>query len=275
MKKITIFFIMFFILMAGTKVRAAEIEIQAIVNGKVDKGENIEILININQIPSLYCGAIEFKYDPSMLKVKSIEPGDLITNMPGIGKFEAVKNVEEQKGIAKYEFSCLGKIDGYSGSGAVVKITAEVLKKADFQINSKPFLTQTDIVNNLKLTLYDTNVKAAMGYTFKPYKYNVNSVNSGTASSNNTTGTSTTSDPAASSIAENKPNENPNIPNTSESKGSSSNASNSVGEKNASVNKTTSVSKKGDNNGILYGSIGVLIILAGTGGYLLLGKKHL
>lgn len=144
LKKYVLSIVMVCILMLGTKVSAAAPQLKAVVNGNIDKGENIEILINIDQIPSLYAGDIEFKYDPSILKVKSIEPGSIITNMPNVAKFDAMKKVDEQNGIARYAFSCFGQINGYSGSGDIVKISAQVLKKDNFQINSKPFLKQTD-----------------------------------------------------------------------------------------------------------------------------------
>jgi hypothetical protein len=170
MKKVIVAIFTIFIIAMGSKVYAAEgLEVQAVVNGKFEKGKSIEILINIKDIKSFYAGDIEYKYDPSVLKVKSIEPGDLISKS-GISKFDAINKVDEQKGTVRYAFSCLGQIDGFSGTGAFVKINAEVLKDEDkFFINSKSFLKNFENNYNLKLQICDKDIKE-LDYKFTEYK---------------------------------------------------------------------------------------------------------
>jgi hypothetical protein len=166
MRKSIISMFVFLIMLLGTKVYAAgTIEVEPAISGKVEKGETIQILINIKDIKSLYAGDIEFRYDPSVLKLKGIELGELITK-PGIGKFDAINKVDEQNGIARYAFSCFGQVNGFSGGGTLIKLNAEVLKKEDIRINSKPLLKAPEGEYNLKLQLCDSNVKE-LEYTFK------------------------------------------------------------------------------------------------------------
>jgi hypothetical protein len=143
--------------------------VSAQVDGKVEQGEDIQILINISNIPSFYAGQADLLYDKQVLKIKSVEAGSLISDK-SINKFEALKRIDEEKGIVSYAFSCLGKINGFSGSGTFIKITAQVLKKQDFHIKSKPLMKQPDADFNLKLILCDSNVKE-LQYTFTPYEF--------------------------------------------------------------------------------------------------------
>lgn len=149
---------------------ANSLDVNVQVNGKIDKGEKIEILININNINSFFAGAVEFKYDSRILKVTSIEGGSLI-NQNNINKFEAIKKIDEGKSTASYGFSCLGKINGYSGSGTFVKINAEIIEKGDFSITSKPFIKEPTKDYNLKLQVCDSDIKELdynfNGFTFK------------------------------------------------------------------------------------------------------------
>jgi hypothetical protein len=143
--------------------------VSAQVDGKVEQGEDIHILINISNIPSFFAGQADFLYDKQVLKIKSIETGNLISDK-SINKFEALNRIDEEKGAASYAFSCLGKINGFSGSGTFIRITAQVLKKQDFHIKSKPLMKEPDGDFNLKLILCDSNVKE-LQYTFTPYEF--------------------------------------------------------------------------------------------------------
>lgn len=149
----------------SAKVKAANTEtVQAITKGNIEAGQSVQILINIDDIKSLYAAEVQYKYDPSLLKIKSIEAGELI-NKPNINKFEAINKIDEQNGIVKYGFTCLGDIAGFSGTGTFVKINAEVIKKVDLSLNSKPKLSEFTKDYNLKLQLCDSNIKE-LDYSF-------------------------------------------------------------------------------------------------------------
>lgn len=146
-------------------VKAADtVSVQAVVEGTVKAGQSIQILININDIKSLYAAELQYKYDPTVLKITSIEAGDLI-NKPNINKFEAIKKIDEKSGIAKYGFTCLGDIGGFSGTGTFLKINAEVIKTENIILKSIPKSTIFTKDNNVKLQFCDSNI-TELNYTF-------------------------------------------------------------------------------------------------------------
>lgn len=216
---------------------AAAPEIEAVVNGTVDKGQTIQILINIKEIDSFFAGSMEFKYDKNILKVKSIELGDLISK-PDVNKFDAMNKIDDTKGMAAYGFSCLGKINGFSGTGTFVKINAEVLKKDSFHIRSKAFLKEPNDDFNLKLQICDSNIKE-LEYNFKPYEFNLNGA-SGTTGSNAGTNNST----GASSSNNGGSTENTNKDNSSGTSNTNTSANTSSSQN--STSKNTSTEEKND-----------------------------
>ncbi|MCM0647403.1 cohesin domain-containing protein [Clostridium swellfunianum] len=249
--------IMGLFMFAGSKVYAASTpDVQAVVNGKIEKGENIQILINVKNIDSLYAGDMEFKYDNTVLKVKSIELGDLITK-PGVSKFDAIKRISEQNGTARYAFSCTGQIDGFSGSGTFVKINAEVLKKDDkFFINSKPFLKAFDNDYNLKLQLCDKDIKE-LEYKFIPYGVSApsapdsntgNSGSSGSGSDNNSGGTNPGSNDSSSNTSGSASPGTSNSGNTANGDSGSNVSQNAGGSDNSNANGNNSGNDKTNND---------------------------
>jgi hypothetical protein len=146
-------------------VKAADtVSVQAVVEGTVKEGQSIQILINIKDIKSLYAAELQYKYDPTILKIISIEAGDLI-NKPNINKFEAIKKIDEKAGIARYGFTCLGDITGFSGSGTLLKINVEVIKTENIFLNNIPKSTQFTKDNNIKLQLCDSDINE-LDYVF-------------------------------------------------------------------------------------------------------------
>ncbi|MBK5240657.1 cohesin domain-containing protein [Clostridium sp.] len=144
------------------------------VKGKMEIGQTIQILINIENIDSLYAAAASLKYDPKVLNIISFEKGDLITK-DGTNTFDVENKIDNINGIASFGgFSCLGEINGFSGSGTLLKINVEVLKKDSFHIKSKPFLASPNDIDNLKIQLCDKNIKE-LTYGFIGYEFNVSS----------------------------------------------------------------------------------------------------
>ena len=144
------------------------------VEGKIEANEDIKIIINVLNIDSFYAGAVKFKYDNKILKVSGFEKGNLITKS-GVNTYDVGSNIDEVNGIAEYKgFSCLGNVNGFSGSGVFLIIDAHVLKKGSFNINSIPFLSNPDDNNNLKIQLIDNNIKE-LDYSFTGFNFKVNS----------------------------------------------------------------------------------------------------
>lgn len=174
MNKVIKCIIFLFVLLIGGKISAASNpEIQAFINGKLVKGEKIEIIINIKDLKSLYAGDIQLKYDTSFLNIKSLTKGDLL-NKAGVQMTSLTNNINAQKGIVRYNFTCLGDTIGYSGTGTFIIITAEVLRDGELNINSKPFTKASDNQYNLWMQLVDSDIKE-IDYKFIP------NTNSGTS----------------------------------------------------------------------------------------------
>jgi hypothetical protein len=300
MKKSVVGFMLFLIMLTRTMVAAASaVDIEAVISGKVEKGENIQIVINIKDIKSLYAGDIEFEYDPSVLKLKGIEIGDLISK-PGLGKFDAINKVDGENGTARYAFSCLGQGNGFSGTGILIKINAEVLKKETISINSKPFLKAADSTYNLKLQLCDSGVKE-LEYTFKALNSdaegNKPSDNQGSIDNSDTTGNtingSTSNDTSknntnnnAANTASNNTASNPNTTDpqkaeenksqlTVEQKPEVKLPSDNQQQNNAPNNSASKTAQLGKGNNNLTAIIGLLVIVLGTAGAYFIWKHKL
>lgn len=262
------------------------------VVGNIEVGQEIQININVNNIDTFFAGAMEFKCDTDVLKILEIQKGSLITKN-GIEIFEAVKTIYEDTGKARFEFTCMGKIDGFSGSGAFVVLKAKVLKKQSFAINSIPFKKELDSDNNLKLRLFDKNVEE-VNYSFKAFSYAAEqsggstnpsgangTVNNNTNTSNNANGSNNTN---ASNQA--KGNQGTNTQqNTSNNSGTDKNGSNaennnpslSKGETKQTLkdNKGTAENKSSSGPYLIYGSAGVMLVLLGTAGYMMYKKRKI
>lgn len=172
-------------LSTGTTVTTGSVTFNAsaIVNGSVKKGQTIEIKIETEKIDSIYAADIYLKYDNTLLKVISMEKGKIISD-DKIKIFEVENKFDNEKGTARLQFSCLGKINGFSGSGTLLTIKAEILKDGKLIINSKPGLKTPEEGYNLKLQLVDKEVKE-MSFKFTPY--DSSATNSNDANSKNVT----------------------------------------------------------------------------------------
>jgi hypothetical protein len=168
MKRFIVFIVFLVILfLSNIVIAAANPEIQAVVVGKIESGQVVEIFINVKDIKNLYAADMQYNFDPAVLKVKGVEKGGLISE-PGIGIIPLTNNIDLQKGIVRYNFTCLGEVSGFSGSGTFLKMTAEVLKDANLYINSKDFAKAPDHEYNLWMQLVDKDLKD-IEYKFIPY----------------------------------------------------------------------------------------------------------
>lgn len=137
------------------------------VTGDMKKGSNIEIIISTDQIDSLYAADIIFDYDKSLIEMESLEKGDILADK-SIECFEVKNGVDNEIGEARLEFSCLGKVNGFSGSGSLIILKGKMLKDGKFHINSKPYLKELDENYNLKLQLVNKDVEE-MSFSITTY----------------------------------------------------------------------------------------------------------
>ena len=175
MKKIILCFLCFILFTYGGTAKAAILPSLSVdVKGNIETGQAIQIIINIDNIDSLYAGAASLKYDPKVLKIISFEKGALINNK-GTNTFDVGNKIDNTSGIASFGgFSCVGQTNGFSGSGTFLKINAEILKKDSFHLKSQQFLASPNDTYNLKIQLCDKNIKE-VAYEFKGYEFKVSS----------------------------------------------------------------------------------------------------
>lgn len=134
MKKLMTFLIAFFLFTVPINAYAADTTVEVKVEGEVKKGNNINIILNVNDVENFYAGSVDFIYNADQLKVNSVNSSDFITGTDDeiveIGG-ETAKNGN----TANYGFTFVGDKPGLSGSGTFVTISATVLSDDEFSIN--------------------------------------------------------------------------------------------------------------------------------------------
>lgn len=134
MKKLMTFLVAFFLFNVPINAYAADTTVEVKVEGEVKKGNNINIILNVNDVENFYAGSVDFIYNADQLKVNSVNSSDFITGTDDeiveIGG-ETAKNGN----TANYGFTFVGDKPGLSGSGTFVTISATVLSDDEFSIN--------------------------------------------------------------------------------------------------------------------------------------------
>lgn len=143
MKKSKIFILtLIFIFNLCLTVFAQEVFLNINVNGNLKKGSEIDIIINAENIERLYAGDIRFNFDKESMEILSFKSGKLINNKD-INKLEFGGDIDKSKSDWIYQFTCTGKVQGFSGSGELVIIKAKILKDINpLAINNERFKIQ-------------------------------------------------------------------------------------------------------------------------------------
>lgn len=213
-------------IMLKTTVYAASSQVDVKISGNVKNGSSVDIIFNVKDVSRLYAGSVEFTYDPSVMKVESISGGEFIkTNNPKIMEFGG--DTAKNGNIADYYFTCVGKVDGFTGSGSFVVVKANVLNQDKFNIYKK----------NLKIQLVERNTNNEMKditYTIGgDVKDEASPSNSGSTEPSNSSG----KDPV-SQDGTNKPGTSDKGQNDSSSGSSSNNSSKDSGSKASTSNES-------------------------------------
>ena len=132
MKKSILFLILAIILFFPTKVYANTTSIEVSVEGKIKSGEDINILVNMKGLDSLYAASVDFSYDKNHLDIISITAGDTIKKYKD-EIMEIGGEVDNDKNRTSYSFTFLGDKKGIDGNGTLAIINAKVLNE-DIQI---------------------------------------------------------------------------------------------------------------------------------------------
>lgn len=167
MKKIFNLLIGFIIIFNTTAFAVSEPQISFTVDGKAKKGEKITINIMAKDISNLYAVSVDYIYNTDRIKVNSIEGASLIKDSKD-NKMELGGETDKDGNRANYQMTFTGKVKGVSGSGALVKIEAEVLKDSTIELteeNMKIKLVQIDKDYNVGTMNFNFNSFKVYGNT--------------------------------------------------------------------------------------------------------------
>ncbi|MBU3133137.1 hypothetical protein KPL40_11815 [Clostridium gasigenes] len=200
MKKILGLLIVLGMAFSTTVFAAGEPQVSFTVDGKVEKGEKITINIMAKDVSNLYTLSAHYIYNPEFIKVSSIEGGSLIKDSK-YNLMEPGGQTDKDGNRANYQMTFVGEVNGVSGSGAIVKIEAEVLK--DFTIE----LTEENM--KVELVKVDKNYNVdRMSFVFNSFKIEGNTENSG--STGETTGSTSNKEKLGETSGETPSEENTN-----------------------------------------------------------------
>lgn len=174
MKKLMTFLVAFFLFTVPINAYAADTTVEVKVEGEVKKGNNINIILNVNDVENFYAGSVDFIYNADQLKVNGVNSSDFITGTDDeiveIGG-ETAKNGN----TANYGFTFVGDKPGLSGSGTFVTISATVLSDDEFSINK----------GNMQVKLVKKTDGAVTNYGYKFIGVGNQDVSNGSESNNN------------------------------------------------------------------------------------------
>lgn len=139
MKKIclSIIVILGILMSANIKVNADTVQPEVYVGiaGEVKAGSTIKIAVELKKMTNLYAASIDYTYDNSLLEVQNIVvSGNINKNVDEIYKQNASGGNK-----ARYAYTNLGEIDGFSGDTNLIVIEAKVLKDGEVNINKENF----------------------------------------------------------------------------------------------------------------------------------------
>ncbi len=101
------------------------------ISGNVTVGSTITITVNLSEVTNFYGGSIDFKYDPSVLKIESITKGTIWGSNTVI-----MPTTNSSSGQANLAMSLTGNNNGISGKGSLAIIEAKVLKPGEIPIKT-------------------------------------------------------------------------------------------------------------------------------------------
>ena len=133
MKKKIMLITLILIFLFPLKAYASTTSVEVTVDGSVKKGEEINILINMKGLESLYAASVSFTYDKSVLNIVDITAGDSIKKYED-EIMEIGGEVDTTNNKTSYSFTFLGDKEGINGDGTLAIITAEVVNDGNLLI---------------------------------------------------------------------------------------------------------------------------------------------
>jgi hypothetical protein len=175
--KIAIMFICFSVFNTVTAFAASEAVIKVEGITTITKGEKIEYTIYIKDVSRLYAGSIDIKFNNDDISFKQITAGSFI-NKDGINKMEFGGKPNEDNNKISYQFTCVGKVDGFTGEGILATVTAEGNRDCEINLNDSLKIqicerTESNDIVDIKYTYEKTDIMS-----------NVNSIDGGVSEAN-------------------------------------------------------------------------------------------
>ena len=225
MRKKIMFLTIIMLLFIPIKAYADSPTVEVKVDGKVKKGEEINILVNAKDLQGLYAASVNFIYDKNILNILEITPGETIKKHSN-EIMEIGGEVDSDNNKTSYSFTFLGDKNGISENLTVATIKAKVLSDDNLSIGEdslevKLVKRSGDTVDNYEYKFIGYNTETTKPNTGE----NQNTSNSGGSSSEITSSNSTTS------------NNNSNINNNKQEINNSNSNNNSSSSSNTSTNK--------------------------------------
>ncbi|MBD7915637.1 hypothetical protein H9660_10825 [Clostridium sp. Sa3CUN1] len=143
------------------KAYASTASVEVNVDGNVKKGEEINILINMKGLESLYAASVNFTYDKSILNIVNITAGDSIKKYAD-EIMEIGGEVDTTNNKTSYSFTFLGDKDGINGDGTLAIIKAKILRDGVLSIDE----------DSIKIKLVKREADSVENYDYKFIGYN-------------------------------------------------------------------------------------------------------
>ena len=138
------------------------------IEGNTNVGDVFDIVVNMENVTDLYGASLDFKYDPEVIEIQSIDKGDIFNDKVKV----PVKNISS--GNASIVLTYIGSsVDTSKSRGSLVKIKAKALKSNTIKLKAIDDNSQLSIdSNNIRIKLSNSNAEK-IEYTKSQYSINI------------------------------------------------------------------------------------------------------
>ena len=274
--KVVITFICFFIVSSSTVFAAGDAVISVDGPKTIKKGDKIEYKISIKDVNRLYAGSIDIKFNNENIIFKEIKASDFIKK-EGVDKMEFGGEPNSDNNKISYQFTCVGKEDGFSGEGVIATVIAEGVKDCEMNFDDSLVIklcerTVSNDIVDLKYSYGKTDIMSEMNSDKVIEKAKDISLSS-EVSNNNTNGEEDSTSEGGTSKVSDKDSSDNDI-----SKGAENDETlGTVGEngtKTATVTDGNVESEEGSSGILIFVALGLVLVVTGTVVYLKIWRRR-
>jgi putative cell wall-binding protein len=138
-------------------------------------GAYFDIFVNVNNLSNLYSASIDFKFDPTLIKIENIERGSVFNNQDVVGRILAD---DHTNGYLSFYTSLKGSKPGInSTSGTLFVIKAQALRSGSMALNTVgDNSTLSNPGTNVRVKLYDASTSTLpIAYTPSSFIFTIGS----------------------------------------------------------------------------------------------------